>query len=80
MRNVPPLAVLEQSALLTARQAAEWLGLTEPTLRRWRCEGRGPRFVKLNGAAVRYTLSELEAYVGHAHNSTTAARAYALSR
>jgi hypothetical protein len=35
--------------------AAPLLGLTAPTLRRWRHEGRGPRYCKL-GSSVRYSV------------------------
>jgi predicted DNA-binding transcriptional regulator AlpA len=32
------------------------------TLRRWRSQGKGPRFLKLGGA-VRYRLSDVEAWL-----------------
>ena len=32
------------------------------TLRKWRSQGRGPRFLKLGGA-VRYRLSDVEAWI-----------------
>lgn len=32
------------------------------TLAKWRCQGRGPRFIKLGGR-IRYRLSDVEAYL-----------------
>lgn len=49
--------------LLRETEAAEILGLKVKTLRGWRLLGRGPRFVKVGGWAVRYALSDLAAFV-----------------
>ena len=38
--------------------ASEILMIAAPTLRRWRQEGRGPKFCKLEGL-VRYRISDL---------------------
>jgi predicted DNA-binding transcriptional regulator AlpA len=48
--------------LLREREAAGWLDLSPATLRRWRSESSGPRFVRL-GRAVRYDLTDLVAFV-----------------
>ena len=50
-------------ALLTAAQAAERLSVTVDTLERWRRGGRGPRFLKLSGTAVRYSPDDLAAFL-----------------
>jgi predicted DNA-binding transcriptional regulator AlpA len=42
--------------------AAEWMGTTQATMRRWRHEGRGPRYVKL-GSNVRYKIAWLEEFL-----------------
>jgi predicted DNA-binding transcriptional regulator AlpA len=42
--------------------AAEYLGLSVATLRRWRVLGRGPRYRKL-GSLVRYSVTDLERWV-----------------
>ena len=42
--------------------AAEILGLSVITLRNWRCLGKGPRYLKLNGRAIRYRVSDLLAW------------------
>jgi excisionase family DNA binding protein len=47
--------------ILNEKEAAKLLGLATPTIRRWRCEGRGPSYVKL-GKAVRYKRSIVEAW------------------
>jgi predicted DNA-binding transcriptional regulator AlpA len=41
--------------------AARIVGVSAPTLRRWRCEGRGPKVCKLGGL-VRYRVSDLRAW------------------
>ena len=52
---------LAQSELpITEAQAAELLGIAPATLRRWRCVGRGPNFLKLSPSPrgrVRYLPS-----------------------
>jgi predicted DNA-binding transcriptional regulator AlpA len=53
-----------KSSLLTAKQAAEFLGLPESTLAQWRSQRRGPLYVKLESRLVRYRRSDLEAYIG----------------
>lgn len=44
------------------RQAARLLKVTTAGLRKWRREGRPPRFVRI-GKCVRYPLSEIRALV-----------------
>jgi predicted DNA-binding transcriptional regulator AlpA len=44
------------------RQLAELTNLTAQTLRRWRCEGKGPRFLRLGGA-VKYRMSDVESWL-----------------
>ena len=43
-------------------EAAPLLSMSVHTLRKMRCQGVGPAYLKL-GKAVRYRLSDLEAYV-----------------
>lgn len=47
--------------LLDTAQAATVYGLAPATLRKWRCTGDGPRFVRV-GRAVRYRKTDLDAY------------------
>jgi excisionase family DNA binding protein len=48
--------------LLTQRQAAALLCLSERTLERFRVAGGGPRFVRC-GRSIRYQLSDVEAWI-----------------
>ncbi len=50
------------AVLLTEAEAAAFLRLQPVTLKKWRCRGRGPAYVRL-GAAIRYELSALLAYL-----------------
>ncbi|WP_309082312.1 helix-turn-helix domain-containing protein [Zhihengliuella sp.] len=42
--------------------AADYLGVTDGTLRKWRMRRYGPRFQKIGGE-VRYYLSDLDAWL-----------------
>ena len=46
--------------LVTARQAAGMLGLSEGTLKQWRLRDRGPAYVRLGGRTVRYERAVVE--------------------
>lgn len=48
--------------LITTREAAEVLGKSAATLRRWRYEGIGPDYVAIEGS-VMYDVAVLEEYV-----------------
>ncbi len=59
--------------LLTTPDVAEWTGLSQVTLRRWRTSGEGPAFVRL-GRAVRYRREDIAAFVERrTYTSTTQA-------
>jgi excisionase family DNA binding protein len=61
--------------LLTGREAAMALRLSERTLERLRVSGGGPRFIKA-GKAVRYREADLEAWIeAHSRASTSEALA-----
>jgi predicted DNA-binding transcriptional regulator AlpA len=52
--------------MLTRREAAEELGVSQATLSRWAAERVGPAFVKYDDSrtgAVRYPREELDAYI-----------------
>ncbi len=55
-----PTATLEK--YMTTAETAEILNLKEHTLRVWRTTGKGPRFVRIEGA-VRYRPSDVQAYL-----------------
>ena len=48
--------------LLTQREAASVLRLSTRTLERWRVQGIGPRFIRLNHS-IRYRQQDLDAHV-----------------
>lgn len=57
---------MEQSkipnALLSEHEVAAIVGLSLGTIRRWRIQRQGPRFLKI-GAAVRYRREDLAAWI-----------------
>jgi hypothetical protein len=50
------------SPLLTEAQAANYLRVSQSTLRRWRRSGAGPRYFKL-GAIIRYAVRDLNDFI-----------------
>jgi len=48
--------------LLSQREAATLLHLSERTLERFRVSGTGPKFVRLGGS-IRYRLTDIEAFI-----------------
>lgn len=51
--------------ILTAKQAAALIGVTDATLRFWRIQGKSPPYTKLSAskqAGVRYDLADVEAW------------------
>lgn len=44
-------------------QAAEHIGQTAGTLKKWRSQGRGPTFYALSRRAVVYALDDLDAWI-----------------
>ena len=57
--------------LLNEKQAAKWLNVSVPTLRRWRLfPGRGPKFRKLH-CCVRYAMADLIEFIDQAARTST---------
>ena len=52
-----------EQLLLTSKEVAVQLGITEGTLRNWRYEGEGPQYVKLRKRLVRYRPADVQAYI-----------------
>ena len=52
--------------LINEIQAAEQLGLTPSTLRKWRYLRKGPDFIKI-GTAVRYNPDTIRAFIEKIH-------------
>jgi predicted DNA-binding transcriptional regulator AlpA len=57
--------------LLNEHQVADSCSISVLTLRKWRSEGRGPRYVKI-GALVRYRPEDVDAWIQN-HESQRAA-------
>ena len=51
------------SALLNTKQAAQYLGVSDGTLRRWRSERFGPAYVQQSPRNVRYRMEDLQKWV-----------------
>jgi excisionase family DNA binding protein len=66
------MSTLTSDPLYTPPEAAEHLRGKERTLERWRHTGGGPPFVKV-GRAVRYRLSDLEAWLAQQRRQDTSA-------
>lgn len=61
--HATPKAIPDQNdTLIPSHQAPRYLGIARQTLARWRCEGGGPRFVKL-GRLVFYRAGDLRAWI-----------------
>jgi predicted DNA-binding transcriptional regulator AlpA len=52
-----------RESLLTTKQAAELLGQSDGTLRRWRSVRTGPTYVQLSPRNVRYRKSDVLRYI-----------------
>jgi excisionase family DNA binding protein len=61
---------------MTGPEAAAYLGISTSTLEKMRCEGRGPRYLKL-GRRCFYRRSDLDQYLSAAVVETTDSRSAA---
>ena len=55
---------------LNPHEAAEILGIEYQTLSKWRIDGRGPPWLKLNPRVVRYKLSSILAWMESCSSSS----------
>lgn len=60
-------------ALLSENDSAQMLGCKPATLRKWRCIGGGPRFIKV-GRTVRYDPHDLAAFIAAGRRTSTSDR------
>jgi predicted DNA-binding transcriptional regulator AlpA len=63
------------SPLLSSPEAARYLGIAPQTLRKWRLQGKGPRYVRLGDSPrsrVMYRLADLEVWLAHRTYGSTA--------
>ena len=49
--------------VMTTKQAAEYLQISERTLQRWRDEGRGPKYIQPEPKVIRYRESDITAWL-----------------
>lgn len=49
--------------IVNDKHAANVLGVTTATLRRWRKNGIGPKWLKMGGHMIRYTTEDLRDYL-----------------
>lgn len=70
------VVALQAQQLLTEKQAAEMLAVSFTTLATWRCKRRySLPFVKIgNGRAVRYRLSDIQAFINAGLTTATTPR------
>jgi predicted DNA-binding transcriptional regulator AlpA len=62
MRHENDLNKSLRETLLDEQTVTQMLDLAKNTLAKWRCQGRGPRCIKLGGR-VRYRMSDIDAYL-----------------
>lgn len=57
------LPVTRKQPLATPCEVSEALGIPEKTLANWRCQGNGPKYLKLGGKHVRYDWADVNAWL-----------------
>lgn len=55
---------MSTTALLTPKEAAAFLQVSEKTLEKWRTTGKGPKFRRLGHRTVRYLQNDLTEWPG----------------
>ena len=65
-RRAPPVKteLVDSPEMLTARQVAKLLGVSDGTLENWRRAGRGPPYHKIE-RCIRYSRKTISAYLKH---------------
>lgn len=51
--------------LLDSKEAAKYLGVSGSYMRWMRNQSKGPKYLKLDGWAVRYRLADIDNYISH---------------
>ena len=69
-----PALEITMPVLLSQRQAADLLCLSERTLERWRVTGCGPAYVKLGGRRVAYREVDLVEFINLRRRTSTSER------
>ncbi len=58
------------SLLINTKQLAQLIDSSEPSLARMRCQGGGPRFIKI-GRSVKYRLVDVEEWLATCERQST---------
>jgi predicted DNA-binding transcriptional regulator AlpA len=53
----------DEKTLLTVEEAATLTGLKVQTLNNWRCQHKGPAFIKISNRMVRYQREDIEEWI-----------------
>lgn len=64
---------MDNAHLLRPTQLASYLGISLPTLARWRLEGAGPSFLKI-GSRVAYRREAVDQWLAKRERSSTSER------
>lgn len=66
-----PIKIKELNKLcLTTKEASELTGIPEATLTTWRCQGRGPKYVKISNR-IYYMYDSLRKFIESNEYATT---------
>lgn len=65
-------AISSSEAMLTEEDTAVYLSVTVNQLRRWRCDGRGPRFAKFGQRTIAYKKRWLDEWTEKMSAQSTA--------
>lgn len=57
-----PAKGMNMTGYFNARELAQHLGISMPTVQRWRKEGKGPPYIKI-GQIIRYEKQAVEAWL-----------------
>jgi hypothetical protein len=60
-RNIPQP---RRAQYLTEKKMSDWIAVSKSALRKWRREGLGPPYVKLN-RMIRYPLADLKIWLNN---------------
>ncbi|MEV0278618.1 helix-turn-helix domain-containing protein [Streptomyces sp. NPDC050610] len=74
--SIHAAARTENWQLLAPPQLAELLAVSDKTLRNWRNGNKGPRYLKLDGGAVRYPMQDVYAWLDEQRSSTVHSHDY----
>lgn len=55
--------MMQTKGLLSEKEAATFLGISQRTLSKWRQDGKGPTFQRLSRRLIRYRQEDLERFL-----------------